>query len=257
MGSEGLPKRRGLRVEGGGEEGRNFFPGSPPSPPATIVPHRPLLIASVAGEDIRGRRGCSSPSLSPPSFQTWGSPPSNPRPTAEASKSPEPPWRPRRGPPWVLMGTPPAQQPPSCYAARGGRSPPSCIPPPLRGGRFPPPPFAGEGARSAPPQAKVKSSGPPFPSHFFLKNLRKSLSRGRRGGGDASLLLRRERRWWLGGGSPRKGGRGWGGGSPCCEKREGLKEREGGRCKQLPPSTLFLHPPPFIFLRKIKGGVHV
>nr|UYR50883.1 hypothetical protein [Morchella crassipes] len=28
-------------------------------PPPYKRPHRPLLIASVAGEDIRGRRGCS------------------------------------------------------------------------------------------------------------------------------------------------------------------------------------------------------
>nr|UYR51170.1 hypothetical protein [Morchella crassipes] len=39
---------------------------------------------------------------------------------------------------------------------RGGAAPPLASPP-LRGGTLPPPPFAGEGARSAPPQAKVKS----------------------------------------------------------------------------------------------------
>nr|UYR51041.1 hypothetical protein [Morchella crassipes] len=72
-------------------------------------------------------------------------------------RMPEPPWRPRRGPPWVLMGTPPQHSShPAATQREGGRSPPLASPP-YGGGRFPPPPFAGEGARSAPPQAKVKS----------------------------------------------------------------------------------------------------
>nr|UYR51033.1 hypothetical protein [Morchella crassipes] len=134
-------------------------------------------------EDRRGR--CRRPPLPPipplhpppPHFLEWGGMqggggeesgggrrlhlPHTPNPFPWRSQGmknpPRAPLEAPTGPPWVLMGTPPAQQPPSCYAARGGAQPPSCIPPLRGGGRFPPPPFAGEGARSAPPQAKVKS----------------------------------------------------------------------------------------------------
>nr|UYR50816.1 hypothetical protein [Morchella crassipes] len=84
-------------------------------------------------------------------------------------------------------GDPPAQQPPSCYAAS----------PPHR----------------------------PRPSFLFsIKNWKEeSWKRAKRGPLDASLLLRRERRWWLWGGGPQERGVGalGGGGDPHVWKEGG------------------------------------
>nr|UYR51037.1 hypothetical protein [Morchella crassipes] len=102
------------------------------------------------------------------------------------------------------MGTPPAQQPPSCYAARGGAQPPSCIPPPTGGDASPLLLLLGRARVARPPKQKWNRPRPSF--LFSIKNWKEESWKRAKRGGEMHLSSYGERDAdGYGGGSPRKG----------------------------------------------------
>nr|UYR51029.1 hypothetical protein [Morchella crassipes] len=157
-------------------------------------------------------------------------PHSLPLTSSRDANPPEPPWRPRRGPPWVLMGTPQHSSHPAATQREGGRSPPSCIPPPYGGGDASPLLLLLGRARVArPPKQKWNRPRPSF--LFSIKNWKEeSWKRAKRGGRCISPPTERETLMAMGGG-PQERGRGpWLGGGRC---RQGVKNQK-----------ISLYPPP-------------